>query len=150
MKREKYIGLQSKIFREKKFLGCMGDYSCLFLCLCSIAEEFLDSQHYVDMKVDVLSSALWAKDAGLLGDDWTCRDSVKILEGLTGFRWKREEVKKLPAVLARESFSVEKWYNKKTGFTHFRRRWGDTLDDSKTVKNGVLVCFYVFSFLGVK
>ena len=144
MKKGKYIGLQSKLVKRSKMLSCMGAYSCLFLCLCSIAEEYNDS-HHTGIHTDILESAVLAREKGLLADDWTCLDSVGILNALTDTTWKREELSALPKSIPSEMYTVEKWYNKNTGLTHFRRRWGDTLVNSKTVKEGKLQVFYAFS-----
>lgn len=142
----KYKGLQSLLKKREQMLMFMGDEACLFLCLCSIAEEWYDDFLDHERAVDVVSFAMHCREMGYLDDAWTCY-TEDILKLATGRRWKKNEVKKLPAVVPDEMYTVEKWYNPRTGYTHFRRRWGDTLDDSVTVREGQLVGYYTFTCL---
>ena len=142
-RKEKYIGLQSKLWSHSALLQSMGSYSCLFLSLCSIAEEYLEETGN-SKKLDILEAAIGCRERGLIDEEWTC-SSVEILDFLTGAKWGRQELKALPEKVPDNMYTVEKWYNKRTGFTHFRRRWGDTLKESVTVKEGKLVCYYAFT-----
>ena len=141
--REKYTGLQTKLSTHSLLLQCMGSYSCLFLSLCSIVEEYFEKKEPTK-RLDILETAMKCREKNLIDEEWTCK-SVEILEFLTGAKWRRQELKALPDEIPSNMYTVEKWYNKRTGFTHFRRRWGDTLKSSVTVKEGEIVCYYVFS-----
>ena len=147
--RQKYIGLQTRLKERSRMLSCMGDYSCLFLCLCSIAEEWFE-ELFGDFKkgltLDMAEFALECREKGYIDDEWTCR-TEDILRLATGVAWRKAEVKELPAVVPDEMYTVEKWYNPRTGYTHFRRRWGDTVKDSVTVREGQLVGYYTFTCL---
>ena len=147
--KEKYIGLQTRLKERSKMLACMGDEACLFLCLCSIAEEwFWDFMHFERM-IDIIRFAEQCRKEGCIDDEWTCQ-TEKILRQATGLPWKKNEVKELPAVVPDEMYTVEKWFNPRTGKTHFRRRWGDTLENSVTVREGQLVGYYTFTCLGLE
>lgn len=143
MNREKYIGIQTELKKKKSFVACMGDYACLFLCLCSIADEYFEAKG--DKKeIDLVEFALKCREKGFISDDWICRTEL-ILNFATGVKWKKKAVKTLPKIISDNMFTVEKWYNKRTGYTHFRRRWGDTLKSSITVKEGILQEYYIFT-----
>jgi hypothetical protein len=122
----------------------MGSYACLFLSLCSIVEEFFEATEPTK-KFDILEAAIKCRENDLIDDEWTCK-TVEILNLLTGRNWKRQELKALPEQVPDNMYTVEKWYNKRTGFTHFRRRWGDTLNKSVTVNEGNLLCYYAFTY----
>lgn len=141
---EKYIGLQTKMLKSADEIKQFGDYSCLFLCLCSIAEEYNES-HHSRYRVDILADYLACRSKGYIGDEFFVKDSPAVLEYLTGQKWKREIVEKLPEPVPDNMYTVERWYNQKTRYTHFRRRWGDTLVDSNTVRNGKLTNYYLFT-----
>lgn len=141
--KEKYIGFQSKLAKHALFLQNMGAYSCLFLCLCSITEEYFEL-HEPERKFDILEAAIRCREKGLIDHEWTCK-TVDILNFLTGRRWEKKNMEKLPERIPENMYTVEKWFNERTKYTHFRRRWGDTLDNSVTVKEGVLSCYYVFT-----
>ncbi len=142
--REKYIGLQTKMLKSADDIKQFGDYSCLFLCLCSIAEEYNES-HHSRYRVDILADYLACRSKGYIGDEFFVKDSTAVLEYLTGQKWKREIVESLPEPVPDNMYTVERWYNQKTRYTHFRRRWGDTLVDSNTVRNGKLTNYYLFT-----
>lgn len=142
--REKYIGLQTKMLKSADDIKQFGDYSCLFLCLCSIAEEYNES-HHSRYRVDILADYLACRSKGYIGDEFFVKDSPAVLEYLTGQKWKREIVEKLPDTVPDNMYTVERWYNQKTRYTHFRRRWGDTLVNSNTVRNGKLTNYYLFT-----
>lgn len=142
--REKYIGLQTKMLKSADDIKQFGDYSCLFLCLCSIAEEYNES-HHNRYRVDILADYLACRSKGYIGDEFSVKDSTAVLEYLTGQKWKREIVEALPDTVPDNMYTVERWYNQNTRYTHFRRRWGDTLVDSNTVRNGKLTNYYLFT-----
>ena len=72
----------------------------------------------------------------------TVEGQCMFLRDLTGDVWERQEMKSLPAVVPDNMYTVEKWVNPRTGFTHFRRRFMDTVKNSVTVKEGSLICYY--------
>lgn len=133
----RYAGIQD-IIGKMMWSDC-----CLFLCLLEIADE-------LDAKYNLLDVIHESRQKEWLSEDFTVRESTRILNLLTGKEYTRdvyspEEFQKvLDAVMPDDWFSIEKWYNGKTGFTHFRRRFCDTLRDSQTVKHGKLVEYYVY------
>lgn len=143
---QKYIGLQTRFMERAVMLSCMGAESCLFLCLCSIAEEWFGDFNKEERALDIAEFAVRCRDKGYIDDTWTCH-TEDILRLATGVAWRKEEVKALPAIVPNEMYTVEKWYNPRTGYTHFRRRWGDTVKDSVTVREGQFVGFYTFTCL---
>lgn len=129
--KERYNGIQTVM--EKA-----GDYACLFLSLLSIAEE------YTGLPVDFIVAYRKCIDLGLIEKDFFCNDQEKILYEFTGKKWKKTVVKELDP-LPENMFTVEKWHNPRTGFTHFRRRSFDTLESSVTVKEGYIKEYYCYS-----
>ena len=142
--KDKYIGIQTKMKKASDEIAKFGDYSCLFLCLCSIADEFNHTFH-TGREVDIISAYLDSRSKGWLGANFYCKNQEAILEYLTGFAWKKESVKKLPEVIPIKMYTVEKWLNPKTGGNHFKRRWGDTLINSNTVNTGKFECYYTYT-----
>lgn len=142
--RSKYVGIQSKMKDAGEELARFGDYSCLFLCVCSIADEFNHAYH-TGREVDIMRAYLDCRSKGWLGADFWCKDQEAMLEHLTGIRWRKETADRLPDPLPETSYTVEKWENPRTGGNHFRRRWGDTLESSQTVRTGNLVGYYIYS-----
>lgn len=143
--KEKYIGLQTKMKKSAEEIRQFGDYSCLYLSLCSIAEEYNES-HHNRYRVDILADYIACRSKGWIGDEFFVKDSTAILEYLTGVKWERKTSEKLPETVPNNTYTVEKWYNSKTKYTHFRRRWGDTITNSNTVKNGKLAQYYLFVY----
>ena len=106
--REKYIGLQTKMLKSADDIKQFGDYSCLFLCLCSIAEEYNES-HHSRYRVDILADYLACRSKGYIGDEFFVKDSTAVLEYLTGQKWKREIMEKLPDTVPDNMYTVERW-----------------------------------------
>lgn len=144
--RVKYTGLQTRFMERAVMLSCMGAESCLFLCLCSIAEEWFGDFNKEERALDIAEFAVRCRDKGYIDDTWTCH-TEEILRLATGVAWRKEEVNALPTIVPDEMYTVEKWYNPRTGYTHFRRRWGDTVKDSVTVREGRLAGYYTFTCL---
>ena len=130
---ERYGGIQARL----KEIGASG---CLFLALCTIVEEV------TGRPADIVGMVQHGLRHGWLSRDYTVNDSVKMLDIYTGKAWKRDIVPKLPEVVADNEFTIVKWHNKKTGYTHFRRRFVDTLEDSQTVRFGEIESYYVYSY----
>lgn len=113
---------------------------CLFLSLCSIAEQV------TNMHIDILSAIQHAKSEGWIdqNNDMTEASQCALLEFLTGKKWHREELSDLPNPVPDEMYTVEKWCRAKT--THFRRRFVDTLTKSVTVARGKLSGYYGYVY----
>ena len=124
--KQRYSGLQT-------LFGVAHDTSCLFLCMLSIAEE--QTGHDIDF-IAAYQSCLKAK---AIDEQFYCVNQELILETLTGKKWTKQVLSKLPD-------TVEKWYNPRTNFTHFKRRAFDTLKSSVTVKEGRLVEYYTYTW----
>ena len=113
---------------------------CLFLSLCSIAEQV------ANMHVDILSTIQYAKAEGWIdkNNNMTKASQCALLGFLTGKQWHREEFTELPNPVPDEMYTVEKWCRDKV--THFRRRFGDTLTHSMTVAMGKLSGYYGYVY----
>ena len=142
--RAKYTGFQSRLGTWQKAIGKLDDYGCLFLSICSIAEEYNESHHNL-RRMDILSFFMECLDREWVNTNCYCLNQLEMLKFATGVEWKREVVKTLPKEIPLEMYTVEHWYNARTGFDHFRRRWGDTLVNSVTVKEGVLKDYYTYT-----
>ena len=127
---------------EERYKGCQTFLTegCLFLALCSIAEQMSGR------KVDILDVLVYAKKQGYItsANELTVDGQTLLLRDLTGRQWRREVMKELPYVVPDAMYTVEKWLNSRTGFTHYRRRCWDTLVNSTTVKEGALVAYYAY------
>lgn len=128
--RRRYEGTQD-------LLKIVGTDGCYVLCLLSIAEEVLDKP------LDLIDSihALIVNKA--IGTDMYVFDAVQALQVLTGREVTMSREASLGYV-APNQYTVAKYYNDRTRYTHFRRRTYDTLDHSITVAEGGLVEYYVF------
>ncbi len=129
--KERYNGIQT-VFEKA------GDYACLFLSLLSIAEE------YTGLPVDFIVAYNKCIELGLIDKDFYCKNQEKMLYELTGKKWKKTALKELPSPVPECMFTVEKWFNERTGLTHFRRREFDTLESSVTVKEGYIKEYYCY------
>ena len=130
--KERYNGIQT-VFEKA------GESGCLFLSLLSIAEE------YTGLPVDFIVAYNKCIEKGLIKKDFFCNDQEKILETFTGKKWTKTVVKELPDHPVPENmYTVEKWFNERTGFTHFKRRMFDTLESSITVKECYIKEYYCY------
>lgn len=141
--RAKYKGIQSKMKDSAKEFSLLGDYGCLFLCICSIAEEY-NQDFKTGKQLDIMSFWLQCRSKGLIGEEFFCKDQTEMLKLATGVEWSKSVVEQLGTVKDNQ-YTVEKWFNKETGFTHFKRRWGDTLRSSRTVNEGNIIEYYVYT-----
>lgn len=130
--------MMSRYEDSQRVLWHMQD-ACYFLCLLSIAEEYLDK------KVDLLDSARYCMKQGWINKDFFVNDPERILKWLcdaSDVRWKMVQS---VGILKDNEYSLEKW---KCGEkTHFKRRYFDVYNDSSTVKNGVRLGYYVFTII---
>ena len=131
--KSRYAGIQTKMRQ-------IGDYGCLFLALCTIIEEVTGKP------IDLITVIQESKSKGWLAEDYTVTDSLSLLEAFTGKKWWRDIERKLPDVIADNQFTIEKWHNARTGYTHFKRRFVDTLTSSVTVKEGKIREYYIYSY----
>lgn len=135
----RYAGIQDVIGKM------MWSDCCMFLTLLEIADE-------QDAEYNLLDIIRESRQKEWLSEDFTVRESTRILNLLTGKEYVRdvyspEEFQKvLDAGMPDDWFSIEKWKRVKDDktITHFRRRFCDTLRDSQTVKYGKLVEYYVY------
>mgnify|MGYP002625811352 CR=1 FL=1 len=130
----RYKGAQS-------LLKKVGEEGCYVLCLLSIAEEVTGKP------IDLISALhILIKDR-CVEEDMYVLDAEKALYILTGRRAHREIRKDLGKMKDNE-YTVAKYYNKRTGLTHFKRRGYDTLTRSVTATEGELQFYYVFEIEG--
>lgn len=131
--KDRYTGIQS-------MFGRASSSACLFLALLSIVEDFTDNTvDFIDAcRVSVLNKVINPADFYVL-------DSIKLLKLFTNKNWSFKRVEQLPDKIPDEMYTIEKWFNKRTGYTHFKRRGFDTLEFSVTVKEGKLVEYYVYT-----
>ncbi len=131
--KSRYAGIQTLLDR-------IGESGCLFLCLLTIIEEV------TGYPADVIGIVKESIARGWLQKDFEVKDSLSLLSAFTGKNWKRVEVSKLPDVIRDNEFTIEKWFNPRTRFTHFKRRFVDTLVSSTTVKEGSIAEYYIYSY----
>jgi len=132
--KSRYEGLQNKLWGIRE--------GCFFLSLCSIAEEY-NLAHGSD-KIDLIDAINIAFKEGLVSDDYWIKDDCKILSLLTGKKVKKRQSVTC-GILDDNEYSIAKWLNKAGTANHFRRRYFDVYTDSKTVKDGSLVCYYIYT-----
>ena len=128
--KSRYEGIQNKLYHMNE--------GCFFLSLCSIAEEFNGR------KVDLIDAVNMAFDEKLVTGDYTVLDDCKILSNLTGEKVTRREAKTC-GELKENEYSIAKWLNAEKTAKHFRRRYFDVYTNSKTVRYGTLVCYYIYT-----
>lgn len=114
-------------------------YSCFFLSLLSVAEEVTGE------KIDLLDATRYCRREGWIDDEFTILYDCKILSWLTGKKVTKEALDKLGIVKSNQ-YTIEKWLAKDGRSNHFRRRYFDVFNGSQTVKNGTLMCYYVYTF----
>lgn len=118
--------------------------ACHFLVLCTIIHE--STGHSVNVFRLITRCVL----KGWITESFFVNDAVAILEYATGHRWNVRCVKTLPAVIQENEFTEEQWFNPRTGFEHFKRRFLDTLLYSVTVKEGYIKQYRIYTMGGVK
>lgn len=129
---ERYDGLQTVLEQG-------GKYGCLFLCLCSVVEE------YIGKPIDLVEAIRISQDRGWLGHDFYCANQLAFLQYYTGTRWIRIETEAEPKLKVTQ-FCVERWvWN---GSTHFKRSEYDVYSNSRTVKYGKVERYYVYEDIG--
>lgn len=140
----KYIGIQSAIRNNASDLASMGDNCCLFLTLCSIAEEYNES-HHNGRRVDIIRCYIDWRARGWLEDEFYCVEQEAMLESVTGVRWHKAVMSELPCPVPDAMYTAEHWKSDVTKGEHFKRRWGDTFNASETVRTGRIVEYYTYT-----
>lgn len=139
---DRYSGIQDTF----KSLGAEG---CHFLVLCSIAEEFLTEYRGVEVTIDLIGTIRIAQSKGWIRDDFYVKDALALLRWMCMSRgvtcsWVRTEVTKLGKLTDRD-YSEVVYYNERTGYKHFRRRYVDTINNSTTVREGRVLQYNVYT-----
>ena len=120
---------------QNTFIEEMSKSGCYFLCICELAERITGK------RVDVLNTALYAFEENWMWRDFTVQRPDLILADLIGKKVKVEASNKLPTTC---KYYVEKWFNPRTGFSHFRLHDWDSLTNSVTVKEGKIDSYRIF------
>ena len=113
--------------------------ACFFLTLLSIAEEFLHE------KVDLLDSARHCMNKGWMDSEYFINNDTLILGWLTGKKVTKQIYdgnRPLPLLKANQYSAAKYGLN---GGNHFRRRYFDVYEGSRTVEQGVLLAYYVYT-----
>ena len=139
MKRRIYL-TQAAVVRRYEGVQTFLTEGCLFLSLCSIAEQVVNEH------IDILSAIQFAKAEGWIdkNNDMTKDSQCALLGFLTGKKWHRDEMIYLPNPVPEEMYTVEKW--RRDNATHFRRRFVDTVTNSVTVAKGKFECYYGYTY----
>jgi hypothetical protein len=130
--KERYDGIQTAFFNANR-------YACLFLSLLSIAEDVTGNPSDFIGMYKLCLKKHW------IDKEFACLDQCAILKYLTGKTWKREVLTFLPLPVPDNMYTVEKWYNPRTKFTHFKRRFVDTITGSITVSEGKIKKYYCYT-----
>lgn len=134
--KERYEHIQSI------FQNC-GKEGCHFLALCSIADEYRRDTE--SPYADILTTINVAFKNNWLRSDFYVLDAISILNYITGKKWTSRTVKELPSVIKDNEYTEAVYYNPRTGHTHFRRRYFDTLTSSTTVKEGYVKEYRIYT-----
>lgn len=138
--KERYQNLQTEML-------ALHQDGCHFLTLCSIADDYRHDHNlpYIDL--------IWAirtcTSKGLIDSEFYVKDDgCKILSLLTdGRKWTRKDVEKLGPI-GDNDYTEAVYYNPRTEYKHFRRRYLDTLRDSVTVKEGYVIQYRIYTVQG--
>ena len=131
--KSRYEGIQNKLWGIRE--------GCFFLCLCSIAEE------YNRKKIDLIDTINLAFDKKLVRNDYFVNDDCKLLSLLTGKKVTRL-TSNVCGNLKDNEYSIAKYLNKEGTANHFDRRYFKVYTNSKTVRDGVLLCYYIYTIGG--
>lgn len=132
--KSRYEGIQNKLYHMSE--------GCFFLSLCSIAEEYR-LEHGMT-KVDLIDAVNMAFSEKLVTGDYTVLDDCEILSRLTGEKVTRRKSDTC-GELKENEYSIAKWLNAEKTANHFRRRYFDVYTNSRTVRYGTLVCYYIYT-----
>lgn len=123
--------MKSRYEHIQTILTNIGSDGCYFLSLLSIAEEYLNSK-ILNSKIDLIDALYKALSNNYIDGTYFVKDALRLLEALTNVRWSLSYDKK-------SKYEVDVYFNKRTGYKHFRRPEFDTLLNSVTVKEGAII-----------
>lgn len=109
------------------------------MTLLSIAEEESKKE------IDLINAIHTCMSKGWLRSDFYVLDAIAILRHYTSKEWTRISLSELPKEIKDNEYTEVIWYNKRTTFTHFRRRVFDTLQNSTTVREGKIQGYYLYT-----
>ena len=122
----------------QSILGKCSEYGCHFLSLLSIIEEVNNEP------VDLIEAIKVCQSKGFMDSNFFVKAGDELLEYFTGKKWIRKTVETLPKKIEDNWYTEVIFYNPKTELYHYRRRGWDTLIDSKTVKEGYVLKYYIW------
>lgn len=135
--KERYEGFQTLALELHKD-------GCHFLTLCSIADEYRydHSLPYIDL----IESFRLLQSKGLIARDCFIKDDgTNVLSLLTdGAKWTRKDVVKLGHIRDND-YTEAVYFNPRTQYHHFRRRYFDTLEHSVTVEEGYVESYRIYT-----
>ena len=126
-----YKGLQTILLN-------IGEGGCYLLSICS---HFKYEGDFVELYKKLLKKGYIDKECTVLNPS-----GIALL--LSNEKYEVTKVKTLPK-LNDGDWYIECWYNKRTGFTHFKLPDCDTLESSVTVKEGSIVSYRLFRREGI-
>ena len=135
--KERYGGLQSLALALHK-------EGCHFLTLCSIADEW--RADHDKPYIDLLWTMRALRSKGLIDDTFYVHDDgCRVLSILTdGQKWTRKDVEKLGHINDND-YTEAIYFNPRTQYRHFRRRYFDTLNHSVTVEEGYVESYRIYT-----
>jgi len=133
----RYEGIQNKLWGIKE--------GCFFLSLLSVAEDYKLDNRYKDYKVDFIDILNLAWNKKWISEDYTVKNDTAILKELTGKKVTRRIMNACGSLKPNE-YSIVKYINKEKTANHFRRRYFDVYVNSKTVSEGTVVSYYIYTF----
>jgi hypothetical protein len=138
--KERYEGLQTLALSLHKD-------GCHFLTLCSIADEYRYDNGLEF--IDLITAIRLCQSKGLIDDEFYVKDDgCKVLKLLTaGKKWTRKDVETLPPI-GDNDYTEAIYFNPRTQFHHYRRRYFDTLDHSVTVEEGYVESYRIYTVHG--
>lgn len=123
----------------QSILGKCYEYGCHFLSLLSIIEEVNNEP------VDLIEAIKICQSKGFIDSEFFVKAGDELLEYFTGKKWTRKTVETLPKKIEDNWYTEAIYFNPRTNLYHYRRRGWDTLIDSKTVKEGYVIKYYIWS-----
>lgn len=135
--KDRYAGIQT-------IFGVCNVNGCHFLTLCSIIEDYnrISNPSYT---LDTIDAIRVSQSKGWFTPEFEGKDALAFLNYYTGKTWSRKEVKTLPNKIEDNEYTEVVFYNPRTKFRHFRRRYVDTLVDSVTVREGIVEKYYIYT-----
>lgn len=138
--KDRYSGIQT-LFKTAH------ESSCHFLTLLSIAEEENIRLKKTNPNIDFIDAVRVAQSKQWMNHEFTVtvQGSLDLLKHYTGKTWTRREVKKLPLKIKDNEYTEVIHKNDRTNFKHYHRRLFDTLESSVTVREGYVLCYYIYT-----